>query len=688
MSHVPHAWLRSGAAMLDLLQQWAAQGWIRDLDLALAQALHQHRPDTGAPTLLAAALTSQQAGRGHLLLDLDAALARPDALIAPAEAAETDTRLPTRPGQLLGDYSADAWARALGDSAVVGSGPGPEPLVLEHGRLYLRRYWRHERTITREVEARLARAMPRDEERLQELLTLLFPQQEGRPAGAEWQKLACALAARSHFAVITGGPGTGKTTTVIRLLALLQALALERRDGRTLRIRLAAPTGKAAARLNESIAAQVGGLDLAGLAEAEANAIRASIPTSVTTLHRLLGARPDTRKFRHNRLRQLPLDLVVVDEASMIDVEMMAALLEALPPQAALVLLGDKDQLASVEAGAVLGSLCSRAMEGHYTPETRDWLERVTREQIGADLVDTAGRPLDQAIGMLRHSHRFSSDSGIGQLARAINAGDVAATAGALEQPRFTDLHHLPLSGIDDPALLRLARSGHSGEAPGYAACLAVLQEQRPPDDAPREALDAWAWSVLQAQTGFQLLCTLRRGPWGVEGLNARIEGHLARQGLIDLPAAGAGHWYEGRPVLVTGNDYGLQLMNGDMGIALRVPVTPGQPGHGMRLRVAFPGGDGDRSVRWVLPSRLQQCETVYSMTVHKSQGSEFRHAALVLPETHNAVVTRELVYTAVTRAAHHFTLLAPNPDVLQTAVRHPTERASGLFPTVRDTGG
>ncbi|WP_444679699.1 AAA family ATPase [Halomonas sp. E19] len=199
-----------------------------------------------------------------------------------------------------------------------------------------------------------------------ELLEALFPANPEGPS-PDWQKLACAIAARTHFSVITGGPGTGKTTTVVKLLALLQALALAPGDTSPLRIRLAAPTGKAAARLNESIAAQVSSLALEGIPNADA--VRAAVPTDVTTLHRLLGARPDTRKFRHHRLNPLPAEIVVVDEGSMIDVEMMVSLLDALPAHAALILLGDKDQLASVEAGAILGSLCAQAAEGHYTPK-------------------------------------------------------------------------------------------------------------------------------------------------------------------------------------------------------------------------------------------------------------------------------------------------------------------------------
>lgn len=285
--------------------------------------------------------------------------------------------------------------------------------------------------------------------------------------------------------MITGGPGTGKTTTVVKLLALLQALALGETaqpgagTPRPLRIRLAAPTGKAAARLNESIAKQVQNLSLVELAAAvgqqgvDISTLRDSIPTEVTTLHRLLGSRPDTRHFRHHAGNPLALDALVIDEASMVDIEMMAAVLTALPPKARLILLGDKDQLASVEAGAVLGDLCQRAEGGHYTPATCDWLQRVTGTPIPAQYQDAEGQPLDQAIAMLRVSHRFDAKSGIGQLAEAVNRPHGPCQNEKAEQKEkkravreifqhgYADIARLALADADDPALERLVVNGN-----------------------------------------------------------------------------------------------------------------------------------------------------------------------------------------------------------------------------------
>ncbi len=465
---------------------------------------------------------------------------------------------------------------------------------------------------------------------------------------------------------------------MVKLLALLQSLALGE-GGRALRIRLAAPTGKAAARLNESIAGAVQRLDLSGLANGEA--AREAIPTEVTTLHRLLGSRPDSRQFRHHAGNPLALELLVVDEASMVDLEMMASLLAALPPRARLILLGDKDQLASVEAGAVLGELCSRAREGHYRPATRDWLQAVTGDAIDDVLIDSAGSDLDQAVAMLRHSHRFSADSGIGQLAEAVNAGDIPALR-QVWKAQHEDLARIAVDAQETRSLRDLVIDGGRGGdlfgPVGYAHYLRVVSGSRPADNATQDALDAWARQVLGAHGQFQLLCALRRGPWGVEGLNTLIGELLQREGLI--PSANG--WFAGRPVLVTRNDYGLGLMNGDIGITLALPQTADDGSVRWVARVAFPAGDGTDAIRWILPSRLQAVETVFAMTVHKSQGSEFTHAALLLPDSLNPILTRELVYTGITRARQWFTLASAGRgwQVLEAATERRVQRASGLL--------
>jgi exodeoxyribonuclease V alpha subunit len=664
-------------AMLNLVELWARCGWLRPLDAAFAAFLARETGDAPPLLILAAALASHQLGRGHACLDLAQTLRDPGfALSLPPEGGgdAMAEESPPLPAEALAGVTVEAWRAALAHPLLVGAGQGATPLVRAGDRVYLRRYWQYEQDVGAGLFARLAAPPAIAGDALRGALDALFPPLSGG-VEPDWQKLACALAARNAFAIVTGGPGTGKTTTVVRLLAVLQALALAEAPARPLRIRLAAPTGKAAARLNESIAGAVAKLDLRALPDSEA--IRAAIPVQVATLHRLLGGRPDTRRFRHHAGNPLPLDVLVVDEASMIDLEMMAALLAALPPSARLALLGDKDQLASVEAGAVFGELCRHAQPARYTPETAGWLSEIAGARIAQAFIDPAGAPLDQAVAMLRHSYRFGADSGIGRLAAAVNAGD-AEEARRILARGFADLARVRLVQEGEVALRALVidggapRRAANDERPlGYRHYLQTLRDERPPAGAPRVAIDAWARQTLAAHGQFQLLCAPRRGQWGVEGLNRRIAGWLREEGLI---AATEG-WYAGRPVLVARNDYALGLMNGDIGIALELPAADG-PGP---LRVAFPSGDG--GVKWIQPSRLQAVETVYALTVHKSQGSEFSHAALILPERLNPILTRELIYTGITRAKRWFSLIeAGTPSVLEQAVRRRVLRLGGLW--------
>ncbi|NKN32504.1 exodeoxyribonuclease V subunit alpha [Marichromatium bheemlicum] len=661
-------------AFFDECSRWVEQGVLRALDLALARFVHHEADEHDPVVLLAVALVSERNGHGHVCLDLADTIAHPETLLASEtdRAPEPDTynALTTR---LVGLDPA-AWAARLGASSAIcdlaaTGDDGRAPLVLagsttQRPLLYLRRYWRYERIIEQGIEQRLARCrQPLDPKRLRPLLDTLFPAEHGDP----WQRIACVLAARSPFAVITGGPGTGKTTTVVRLLALLQGLALAA-DRAPLRIRLAAPTGKAAARLNASIAPQVADLPVAAT-------LRATIPTTVSTLHRLLGPLPESRRFRHHARNPLDADLVVVDEASMVDVELMAALIEALRPETALVLLGDKDQLASVEAGAVLGDLCRRAATGHYTEPTAAWISAACGQTLPPETIDTAGTPLDQAIAMLRHSYRFRAEGGIGALAQRINSEpppshtEIQALFARPQHHALGTIAEQRLDSPDDPALIELVVAGYSGY-------LSVMREAAPGADAAQAQIDAWARAVLAAHGRFQLLVALRHGPWGVSGFNARIGGWLTRAGLLD----GTDHaWFAGRPVLITRNDDGLRLMNGDIGIALETPLRDAGGATRQMLRVAFPHPDGGEAIRWVLPSRLQAVETVFAMTVHKSQGSEFTHTALALPDHPTPVLTRELIYTGITRARERFTLIHQNPRVLSTALRRRVRRVSGL---------
>jgi exodeoxyribonuclease V alpha subunit len=642
-----------------LFDDAASRRILRPLDIAFARFVAECDPQSDERLLLMAALASRQLGDGHPCLDLRAV-------------------------DVLADEQAwpPAWREALAgattlSSPLLANGDGmPEnaPLVLDRQRVYLRRYWRYECQVGAGIRTRLAHCGLPDVA-LREAVQRLFPDHVGNTVN--WPRVACALAARNRFSIVTGGPGTGKTTTVVRVLGLLQTLH-RREQSVPLRIRVAAPTGKAAARLNASIAAQVARLDID-------EHVRASIPHEVETLHRLLGARPDTRRYAYNAQRLLPVDVLVIDEASMIDLEMMAAVLDALPTSAQLILLGDKDQLSSVEAGAVLGDLGRRADQGHYTADTAQWLQSVTGDDL-SDYVTVDAQALDQHIVMLRSSHRFDAASGIGQLAGAVNAGDAARVESLLGHPS-NDVAWLA-EGLTNASLTALAVTGGSehfvesmdGKQPhGFRFYLEQLRRTRPTDHADIAQFRRWAREVLDAFGHFQILCAVRHGLSGTDRINRDIAAALLARGLIESDRG----WYEGRPVMMTRNDYPLGLMNGDVGITLRMRGPDGS----IRLYVAFPlnrdlnqvdAADDESPVRCVLPSRLGDTETVYAMTVHKSQGSEFEHTALVLPDEGRAMLTRELLYTGITRARRWLSLISRR-EVMEQAVSQRTRRYSGL---------
>lgn len=704
------------ATMEALLEQWQQLDWLRPLDLGFArliQTLTAEQGEAATPLLLLlAALTSHQVGRGHVCVDLrhlvddaEATLALPPedtGATSPATtAASSPPTAPSSPADLLSTLTLNDCVAALKESCSVSDGSLTTPLVLNDSRLYLRRFWRYEQRIAEGIHHRLALASPLADpqaaatDTLRQALTVLFSQQ----TEVDYQQLACALAARNRFTVITGGPGTGKTTTVVRLLAALQAVAgsTPERGGRKYRIRLAAPTGKAAARLNESIGGAISDLPLSQLPGQVATD---DIPSQVTTLHRLLGSRPDTRQFRHDRDNPLLVDILVIDEASMVDVDLMASVFDALPASAQLILLGDKDQLASVDAGAVLGELCQRASAGHYTPDTADWLSAVTGHRLPNHLQDDDGLVLDQAVAMLRKSFRFDGSSGIGRLAEAVNTNTLDnSMLAACRDGAFADVIWLnggdPRPDRDQTLALvrnhavdgspqafqnrgqgRVGRNGPMPSPVGYGHYLSLLQNPDEKTDYTRDDWDRLARDLLARFADFQILCALRRGPFGVEGINDLITRQLHDHGLINADKT----WYSGRPVLVTGNDYNLGLMNGDIGITVEVPWGQDPQGHAKPTpRVAFPGTDNSSAIRWISPSRLQQVETVYAMTVHKSQGSEFNHTCLVLPDRLSPVMTRELVYTGITRARNWFSLITGDARVFTDSVQQQVVRASGL---------
>ncbi len=629
------------------LTRLSETGELRRLSCAFARFIASLGP-TPPSLVLASSVLSELEGQGHSCLLLADLAAGPAALLGWED--EQWKMLARAAGPL--PKTAQAWAQQLaacGQVWEVGAFDYDQPLVLDGDRLYLRRYWRDETLVARAVRERATKLREVDVRDVRGWLDVLFSTQAGNE-GPDWQKLACAIALRGSVAIITGGPGTGKTYTVARLLALLFATAPE---AGSQRIALAAPTGKAAARLKQSIDKALGEL---------ADKVGSQLPLrdltqrmgAARTLHSLLGARPDTRAFAHHRGNPLDVDVLIVDEASMVHLEMMASLLDALPPDATLILLGDKDQLASVEAGAVLGDLCHNAQAGGYTDATLDYALAASGEELPSEFLGDAGALAQQTV-MLRHSRRFGGP--IGQLALAVNAGDALRAEAVLRAGNAEKSGVRWIENAQQQHVLQLAQSG-------YGSYLDVL------NTAPEAGLNTnheeWVRQVLQRFESFRILCAVRDGEWGVTGLNEAVAARLAQAGLLRPN----GEWYVGRPVMVTRNDYGTGVYNGDIGVTLPDPARPGA------LRVYFLEGD---TVRSVLATRLRNVETAFAMTVHKSQGSEFRHTVLALPRERGAVLTRELVYTGITRASELFTLVSPPGAVLLDAIAERTHRTSGL---------
>jgi exodeoxyribonuclease V alpha subunit len=498
--------------LFECMHEQAAAGAIGMLGLSFARficAMGETRP----AMLLCSLLITEFEARGHTCLKLEDLAAGPWEKLGWKQAgwqALCDAAGPLPDGaQAWGELLAacgQVWSTACDDSC--------QPLVLHRDRLYLRRHWREENLVARAVAARAGARRDVDASRVRHYLDRLF---DPAPAGetVDWQKAACAVAARSALTIITGGPGTGKTYTVARLLALLQGLAGESEH---LRIAMAAPSGKAAARLRESIEAALTGLTTRTTGLLDLAALRSRLGQPVT-LHALVGMNVDTRVARHHAFRPLDVDVVILDEASMAHLEMMACVLEALPERAMLVILGDKDQLASVEAGAVLGDLCGDAQHGGFSIETANYIAAASGETVPPAMVSN-GHALCQQIVMLRKSRRF--DGPIGTLALAVNEG---RTAAALAILRAAVLN--PASGAlhwDERAtaasLLALAGGGRAGANDGYGAYFARLAAK--PRDAGAHA--GWVREVLLAFDAFRILCAVREGVWGVAGVNQAIE--------------------------------------------------------------------------------------------------------------------------------------------------------------------
>jgi exodeoxyribonuclease V alpha subunit len=595
-------------------------------DVHVARALGRICDVTDEAVLLGAALAVRATDRSSVCVDL----ARVAATVAVDADAPVD--IGALPWPELGP-----WLHALARSPVVAAGvdgPDDRPLRLAGTRLYLDRYWRDERYLARTLHGLAGSPSAGvDREVLARGLDRLFTGE-----APDDQRLAAATAVLRRLTVVAGGPGTGKTTTVARILALLDEQAAAQGLPPPV-VALAAPTAKAAMRLGEAVHAEAAVMDAGEATRRRLLALEGS------TIHRLLGKAGGTR-FRHDRHNRLPHDIVVVDETSMVALAVMARLLEALGTQTRLVLLGDPEQLVSVEAGAVLADIVGPAGEGlRMRPRARDELAAVAGQEVPA-----REAPPDVAIGdgivLLRTVHRFGAD--IRDLAEATRAGDAPAAAEVLRRPsRAVHWIEVETETAGDDALAPVRELvGDTGRRLVAAA---------------REG-DGEA--ALQALGGCRLLCAHRRGPAGVGTWTARVEAWLAEaiDGFVPRPT-----WYVGRPVMVTSNDYGLRLFNGDTGVVVasedeQPAVVFERPGRLLRMP----------------PSRLGAVETVHAMTVHKSQGSQFSTVVVLLPRPDSRILTRELLYTAVTRTRERLVVVGTE-NSLTAAIERPVARASGL---------
>jgi exodeoxyribonuclease V alpha subunit len=582
---------------------------IRDIDTVFADFVCSREKESSDLLRKAATIASSAVGQGNICVDL---------------------------AELFDGSEIASAAATLRTSKMVGQPGEYRPLILdEANRLYLHRYWKYESDLGKALISMTSDYPEVDRELLKDGLFRLF---STSPEGLDWQRIAAAAAIRSRFCVVSGGPGTGKTTTVVKIIALL----LEQAKGSRMRIGLAAPTGKAAARLKESIYK-------AGKELEDSTAAAASIPSDVSTIQRLLGVIPDSCRFRHNADNPLPFEAVVVDEASMVPLGLMAKLVEALAPGTRLILLGDRDQLASVEAGAVLGDICNTGHGFGFSPAFQTFIADATGCTIPESFVGSSVPALADSVVVLQKNYRFGEDSGIGLVSRAINDGNAASALDGMKEGTANGLilYETPPRDLLQKKLATAVVTGFSE----------YLRHENPDD-------------VLIAFDRFRVLCALRQGIYGVEGINSLIETCLADEGLIRSDKL----WYHGRPVMVMTNDYSLKLFNGDVGIALEDPESE------LGLSVYFPSING--VARKYSPYRLPAHETVFAMTVHKSQGSEFENILLIIPPFSNQILTREIIYTGLTRARTSVELWCTD-EIFAASCERRIQRRSGLRQTL-----
>ncbi len=608
-------WGMDEKVIKDLLQK----GIFQELDIHFAKLMLRLSDKASPGLFLASALVSRATSQGNVCLDLEA----------------LKCELPYRQDPLPDDLETPAlkeWICELKSSPVVGRPGEYKPLILDScSRLYLYRYWEYEDLLSKDLRARSERRVQGiDASLLKNGLLRLF---EGEAEdGSQLQMVAAFISLMKGLCVISGGPGTGKSTLISKILALI----LE--QDREARISLAAPTGKAAARLQEAVNFFKQKIPFS-------EEIKRAIPTEASTIHRLLGTIPGSPYFRHNQANPLSSSVVVIDEASMVDLALLSKLVQAIPTDARIILLGDKDQLASVEAGAVLGDICGTGGSNGFSENFSTSFLEITGIKI-RDFSSAKGMPkIRDCLVQLTKSYRFPEKSGIYEVSRTVNEGRGEAALDILKDAAFKDISWKSL-----PEPSNLKRAIKDSVLSGFAPFLETASD-------PSE--------VFSLFERFRILCALRKGAFGVDNLNRLVEDILRDEKLID----NSRRWYRGRPILVTRNDYNLGLFNGDIGIVLE------DPSEDCELRAFFKTTEG---LRRLPPVNLPQHETVFAMTVHKSQGSEFDTTMLVLPDYDSPLVTRELIYTGITRTRKRAQVWAKS-NLFTAAAKRRIERASGL---------
>ncbi len=603
------------------------------LDIHFANFIARLAQTNSPGVPLAAALVSYKTGEGNICLDL----AEYAGKVLPLNSHEDVSE------QFVCPAFSD-WAEQLMKSGLVGHGQGNTPLVLDlGGRLYLRRYWEYEKSILHFIQERAKTVLPDiNYPRLTRDVQKLF--KPPAPGKTDWQKIAAIMAVTRSFSVISGGPGTGKTSTVAKILALLLG---QYEDKQKLRILLGAPTGKAASRLQEAIIST----DL----------LQKTIELpQATTLHRMLGTIPHSPYFRHNTENHLAADVIVIDEASMVDLPLMAKLMQAVPDSARLILLGDRHQLASVQPGSVLGDICRSEVMNCFSNTFCQQTLELSVEILPPGSKCTIKIPspgLQDSFVELVENYRFSNESGIARLSKAVKAGD---EDGALDLLLAEENNQVSWSEIPASAELERKLQGWSGFSQ-YVS----MQHTREPEDC---------FAVMDS---CRILCGLRSGPYGMQKINTILTHQFASGNLSktnSLKRERAPSFLAGQPVMVTQNDYTLQLFNGDVGIILP------DPNREDALRVYFREESG--TLRGIALPLLPAHETVFAMTVHKSQGSEFDRVLLILPDQDSPLLTRELLYTAITRAREKVEIWG-RKDVFCRAVKRQITRTSGLAETL-----